>query len=165
MASQRVKACFSPVDDEELIHLVTVDKETDWSSVSRLMHGRFTSRQCRERWKNYLDVNLKRDSWSPEEDQVLLAEYARVGNRWTALAAAVQGRSPGVVRNRLFLLLRKKSTPGGMPQSAPADALPALPIEPSDKDSAFMDLFGISEPPRFYDFSSDAISPFFFSGL
>jgi hypothetical protein len=165
MRSQRPKACFTPADDEELVNLVTPDKETDWTAVARRMRSTFTPRQCRERWKNYLHPQLKRDSWSADEDQLLLTAYRRLGNRWTALASALPGRSAGVVRNRVFLLLRKKLSPVASVQSDQVAAPPTLAIDTSDKDSRAMDLFATTEPARFCDFRSDGISPFYFSGL
>lgn len=48
--------------------------------------------QCRERWLNHLDPNLKKGEWSKEEDAILLDAQAKWGNAWTRIADLLPGR-------------------------------------------------------------------------
>lgn len=48
--------------------------------------------QCRERWLNHLDPNLKKGEWSKEEDAILLEAQAKWGNAWTRIAELLPGR-------------------------------------------------------------------------
>jgi len=55
---------------------------TSWTDISRSMSGR-NSKQCRERWTEYVDPTLDRGKFTKEEDEIILREQQRVGNRWT----------------------------------------------------------------------------------
>lgn len=59
-----------------------------------------TVKQCRERWNNVLDPNLKKNNWTPEEDQIILAMQKQVGNRWSEIATKLVGRADVAVKNR-----------------------------------------------------------------
>jgi myb proto-oncogene protein len=39
-----------------------------------------TGKQCRERWHNQLDPNIKKDGWSEEEDLILLHAHTELGS-------------------------------------------------------------------------------------
>jgi hypothetical protein len=99
---------FSPEDDEELRNLVTTFGESSWTDIAIRMPLGFTSRQCRERWRNYVSPSLHRQSWTDEDDRKLIDAFAGFGTRWTRIAEAFPGRSGNTVRNRYFLLQRKK---------------------------------------------------------
>ena len=43
------------------------------------------SKQCRRRWKNFLNMNAKTCSWSPEEDEQLVSLHRIHGNKWTEI--------------------------------------------------------------------------------
>jgi hypothetical protein len=103
------KANFTACDDEALADLVISDPEPQWVLVAQQMPHPFTPRQCRERWKNYLNPQLTHSGWSEEEDRTILSEYNRVGNRWIAIADLLKGRSAPAVRNRVFLLQRQEA--------------------------------------------------------
>ena len=39
-----------------------------------------TGKQCRERWHNQLDPNIKKEGWSEEEDLILLHAHTELGS-------------------------------------------------------------------------------------
>lgn len=45
-----------------------------------------TGKQCRERWHNQLDPNIKKEGWSEEEDRVLLQAHTELGNHWVEIS-------------------------------------------------------------------------------
>ena len=51
-----------------------------------------TGKQCRERWFNHLDPQLKKEPWSEDEDRALLEAQSRLGNSWTKIATEMPGR-------------------------------------------------------------------------
>ena len=53
----------------------------NWASVADRVPGR-TSKQCRERWFNHLDPNIKRGNYTAEEDEIIMTQQAKIGNRW-----------------------------------------------------------------------------------
>jgi hypothetical protein len=58
------------------------------------------ARQCRERWQNYLDPELRRSPWTAEEDLLLQAKVAEYGAGWHKISTFFVNRSPLSLRNR-----------------------------------------------------------------
>jgi hypothetical protein len=69
-----------------------------WSSVAKLVPGR-SDVQCRERWANVLDPQVRTvERFSPEEDKALrslVEQHTRPGRapKWSAVAAGMPGRT------------------------------------------------------------------------
>ncbi|KAL6756593.1 Homeodomain-like protein [Haematococcus lacustris] len=86
-------------EDELLQQLVDEYGPKKWSLISSKMANK-GSKQCRRRWKNYLNADLKQGGWSHEEDRVLMDGHSLWGNRWTEIAKLVGGRTDNAVKNR-----------------------------------------------------------------
>ena len=106
MRQRNVKFKFTPEEDERLKMLVMRHGTNSWNIVSQFMGNR-NPRQCRERWKNYVDPDLRSDPWTPEEDDLLLKKYRELGPRWNKIAKYFVRRSDNSLRNRWQLMLRK----------------------------------------------------------
>ena len=65
-----------------------------WKNVCKRMNGR-TDAQCRERWTNKLDPNLKFADWTPEVRPACLFFEPKKGVWFEARASHVGGCSPG----------------------------------------------------------------------
>jgi hypothetical protein len=50
------------------------------------VHKTGTGKQCRERWHNQLDPNIKKEGWSEEEDRILLQAHTELGNHWVEIS-------------------------------------------------------------------------------
>ena len=61
------------------------DKCSNWAEVAEKIPGR-TAKQCRERWCNHVDPNVRKGDWSTEEDHVIVCLQEQWGNRWSAIA-------------------------------------------------------------------------------
>ncbi|KAJ6227683.1 snRNA-activating protein complex subunit 4 [Anaeramoeba flamelloides] len=70
----------------------------NWKIISKYLKNR-TSKQCRERWKNSLDPNLKKGKWSQKEDQILIEKHSEYGNSWSHIQKFLPGRSANLVKN------------------------------------------------------------------
>jgi hypothetical protein len=106
--TKKIKRIFTPQEDFELARLINEHGVDDWGFIARNMPNEFTARQCRERWKNYLDPRLHHCPWTDEEDRRLMREFNRVGPKWIPLSRMFPGRSGNAIRNRVFVLRRKK---------------------------------------------------------
>jgi len=97
---------FSKEEDEQLMELVDQMGDNKWIEISRILKTR-SARQCRDRWKNYLDPNLTHQEWSQDDDSLLMKKYELYGPSWKKISKAFPTRSVSGVRNRVLKLSRK----------------------------------------------------------
>lgn len=109
MRSQKtMKQKFSASEDTLLQGLVEKHGTSDWKLIAEFMPNR-TSRQCRERWKYYLDPQLNSLSptkWTREEDEKLIAKYYEYGPKWSQIAHFFPQRTDINLKNRFHRLER-----------------------------------------------------------
>ena len=79
---------------------------TQWRLVSEMIPSRNT-KQCRERWKNFLNPLIKRSQWSQEEDAELLRAHTELGNKWTEIAKRIPGRAQLHIRDRWRMIAKR----------------------------------------------------------
>ncbi|CBJ30131.1 Myb-like DNA-binding domain containing protein [Ectocarpus siliculosus] len=94
---QRNSGRFSSVEDIELgravAHYTGELKGQVWKKIALSLPGR-SARQCRDRWFNYLDTNLKMTPWSTQEFRLLhLAQAALGRNQWAKIKNILPQRS------------------------------------------------------------------------
>ncbi|ETW04244.1 hypothetical protein, variant, partial [Aphanomyces invadans] len=116
LAPGLIKGHWRPDEDDVLRQLVAEGRK-NWGQVAARIPGR-TSKQCRERWYNHLDPNIVRGDYTAEEDQIIIEAQQRIGNRWSAIAAMLPGRTEDAVKIRWKSLCRTKS---GRNRKAQAD--------------------------------------------
>lgn len=104
---------FSLEDDTILRNLVAAFGESSWILIAEHMPGR-NSRQCRERWLNYLSPKLNRQKFTQEEDELLLAKVEEIGTKWVTISKSFfPNRTDQMVKNRYYILKRKADKKNG----------------------------------------------------
>lgn len=112
-----VKGAFTEDEDRIIIDCMREGGLT-WMQIAERIPGRI-GKQCRERWTNHLDPNLKKGGWTHEEDTILAEAQQRWGNAWTKIAKLLPGRAENAVKNRWNSAFRRKKS--AMFGKAPAD--------------------------------------------
>jgi hypothetical protein len=106
MRQQSARRKFTAGEDEKLKDLVERYGTKSWEEIAQYMPER-SARQCRDRFKNYLDNELISDPWQPHEDQLLLQKYREIGPKWVEISRLLPGRSGNTVKNRWHKHLSK----------------------------------------------------------
>ncbi|CAN1196937.1 Transcription factor MYB98 [Linum perenne] len=93
-----VKGQWTIDEDRMLVQLVEQYGIRKWSHIAQMLPGRI-GKQCRERWHNHLRPDIKKDTWTEDEDKVLIQSHAEIGNKWAEIAKRLPGRTENSIKN------------------------------------------------------------------
>ncbi|KAL4449321.1 hypothetical protein ABPG74_015703 [Tetrahymena malaccensis] len=100
------KGPWSFDEDNKLLDWVKANGPQKWSLCSETIPGR-SGKQCRERWFNNLNPNVKKGNWTADEDDMIFQGYLQHGSSWSRIAKNLEGRTENSVKNRFYSTVRK----------------------------------------------------------
>ncbi|URE15751.1 Myb-like DNA-binding domain [Musa troglodytarum] len=106
------KGPWTPAEDVILMEHVRRHGEGNWNSVQRHSGLARCGKSCRLRWANHLRPNLKKGSFSPEEELLILRLHSQLGNKWARMAAHLPGRTDNEIKNYWNTRLKRRQRAG-----------------------------------------------------
>ncbi|CAK8534645.1 unnamed protein product [Lathyrus sativus] len=114
-SKQKIKrGLWSPEEDDKLVTYITTHGHKSWSSVPKFAGLQRCGKSCRLRWTNYLRPDLKRGSFTAEEEHIIIDIHRILGNRWAQIAKHLPGRTDNEVKNFWNSCIKKKLISQGL---------------------------------------------------
>ncbi|CAN6557845.1 unnamed protein product [Malus baccata var. baccata] len=106
------KGPWTAAEDQILMDYVRKHGEGNWNSVQRNSGLNRCGKSCRLRWANHLRPNLKKGSFSPDEERLILELHSKYGNKWARMASQLPGRTDNEIKNYWNTRVKRRQRQG-----------------------------------------------------
>uniref|UniRef100_A0ACD5ULI6 Uncharacterized protein n=1 Tax=Avena sativa TaxID=4498 RepID=A0ACD5ULI6_AVESA len=102
------KGPWTQEEDELLVAYIKKHGQGNWRTLPKNAGLERCGKSCRLRWTNYLRPDIKRGRFSFEEEETIIQLHSILGNKWSAIAARLPGRTDNEIKNYWNTHIRKR---------------------------------------------------------
>lgn len=102
------KGPWTPEEDQKLVDYIQKHGYGNWRTLPKNAGLQRCGKSCRLRWTNYLRPDIKRGRFSFEEEETIVQLHSILGNKWSAIAARLPGRTDNEIKNYWNTHIRKR---------------------------------------------------------
>ncbi|KAF4382662.1 hypothetical protein F8388_015490 [Cannabis sativa] len=106
------KGPWTTSEDAILVEYVRKHGEGNWNAVQKNSGLARCGKSCRLRWANHLRPNLKKGSFSPDEERIIIELHAKIGNKWARMASQLPGRTDNEIKNYWNTRMKRRQRAG-----------------------------------------------------
>ncbi|KAF8039096.1 hypothetical protein BT93_B1596 [Corymbia citriodora subsp. variegata] len=117
------KGPWTPEEDQILISHINKFGHGNWRALPKQAGLLRCGKSCRLRWINYLRPDVKRGNFTDDERDTIIQLHQVLGNRWSAIASRLPGRTDNEIKNFWHTHLKKR-VPHSLPNSTPFNVNP-----------------------------------------